>query len=163
MNTANVELSEKINLLAYLVPRFGSGDEKQDKALLAYASGLEPTIAVVRSKCPDLPDSDIELLAAEVLAAEILIPGRSTREEFAAWLGSMSQADLEGLLKARRVYTDEAAGELAAFRAAKEAEDKRIEALRQRYQEQIDKAREVRTMAFNPRTKKFQVLNKDEE
>eukprot|EP00526_Cylindrotheca_closterium_P007799 CAMPEP_0113620328 /NCGR_PEP_ID=MMETSP0017_2-20120614/10357_1 /TAXON_ID=2856 /ORGANISM="Cylindrotheca closterium" /LENGTH=651 /DNA_ID=CAMNT_0000529987 /DNA_START=31 /DNA_END=1986 /DNA_ORIENTATION=+ /assembly_acc=CAM_ASM_000147 len=163
MNTANVELSEKVNLLAYLVPRFGSGDEKQDEALLAYASGLEPTLAVVRSKCPDMPDSDAELLAAEVLAAEILIPGRSTREEFAAWLGSMSQADMEGLLKARRSYNDEASDELAAFRAAKEAENQRIEDLRKRYEAQVEKAREERTMAFNPRTKKFQVLSKDED
>lgn len=161
MNTANIGLTEKVNLLAYLVPRFGSGDEKQDEALLAYASGLQPTIAAVRSKCPGLPDSDVELLAAEVLAAEILIPGRSTREEFAAWLGSMNQADFEGILKARRLYNEEASGELAAFRAAKEAEEKRIEELRKRYAEQVEKAREERTMAFNPRTKKFQVLNKD--
>ncbi|CAJ1904786.1 unnamed protein product [Cylindrotheca closterium] len=163
MNTANIALSEKVNLLAYLVPRFGSGDEKQDEALLAYASGLPPTIAVVRSKCPDMPDSDVELLAAEVLAAEILIPGRSTREEFAAWLGSMSKSDFEGILKTRRSYSEEASSELAAFRAAREAEEQRIEELRKRYAEQVEKAREERTMAFNPRTKKFQVLNKDDE
>lgn len=162
MNTANMELQEKINLLAYLVPRFGSGDEEQEEALLAYASGLEPTITLVRSKCPGLPDSDIEMLAAELLAAEILIPGRSTREEFAGWLGSMSQADLEGILKGRRAYRDQASGELAKYREQKAAEEERLEELRKRYKEQVEKAREERTMAYNPRVKKFVVIKKEE-
>src|SRR6056300_1539122 len=104
MNTANMGLEEKVNLLAYLVPRFGSGDEEQEEALLAYASGLEPTIAAVRNKCPGLEDSAVGMLASELLAAEILIPGRSTREEFAGWLGSMTQSDLEGILEDRRSY-----------------------------------------------------------
>jgi len=161
MNTANIEMSEKINLLSYLVPRFGNGDAGQEAALSSFASGLEPTIAVVKSKCPGLSASDAELLGAELLAAEILIPGRSTREEFAAWLGSMNEADFEGILKGRRSYSDESSGELAAYRAAKEAEEKRIEELRKRYQEQVSKAREVRTVAFNPNTRKFQVLKKE--
>lgn len=161
MNTANVELSEKINLLSFLVPRFGSGDADQEAALSAFASGLEPTIAVVKSKCPGLSASDAELLGAELLAAEILIPGRSTREDFAAWLGSMDEADLQGILKGRRSYNDESSGELAAFRAEKEAENKRLEELRKKYQDQISKAREVRTVAFNPNTRKFQVLQKE--
>jgi len=161
MNTANVELGEKINLLAYLVPRFGSGDADQEAALSTFASGLEPTIALVKSKCPGLSVSDAELLGAELLAAEIVIPGRSSREEFAAWLGSMNEADLEGILKGRRSYSDESSSELAAYRAKREAETKRIEELQKRYQEQVSKAREVRSIAFNPGTKKFQVLQKE--
>merc|ERR1712087_781782 len=52
MNTANMVLEDKINLLAYLVARFGSGDAAQEEALAAFASGLEPTLAVVKKKLP---------------------------------------------------------------------------------------------------------------
>lgn len=155
-------LEEKINLLAYLVPRFGSGSSDQETALSAFASGLEPTISLVRSRCPDLSMADVELLGTELLCAEILIPGRSTKEEFAAWLGSMKDDDLKDILKSRKSFNDEASTELAAFRAEKEAERLRIETLREKYQEQVAAAREARTMAFNPNTGKFQEFKKSD-
>lgn len=161
MNTPNMVLADKINLLAYLVPRFGSGNPEQETALSAFASGLEPTMAVVRSKCPDLSAADVELLATELLCAEIVVPGRSTKEEFAAWVGSMNDDDLKGILKTRKSFNEEASSELAAYRAEKVSEKLRIEELRKTYQEQVDKAREVRTMAFNPKSGKFQEFKAD--
>jgi len=163
MNTANMELGDKINLLAYVVPRFGSGDSEQEAALSTFASGIVPTIAVVKKKLPDLSASDAELLATELLCAEILVPGRSTKEEFAAWLESMSDADLRGILNARKTFNEDTETELTEFREKNEAEKKRIEDLRAKYQEQVKKAREERTMVYNPRTGKFQEFNTEKD
>ena len=110
INTANMVLEDKINLLAYLVPRFGSGNAHQEAALTAFATGLEPTMSVVRKKCPDLSASDVELLGTELLCAEILIPGRSSKEEFAAWLGSLNDADLKAILASRKSSNDRYCG-----------------------------------------------------
>lgn len=160
MNTANMVLEDKINLLAYVVARFGSGDPAQEEALQAFATGIEPTMAVVRRKVPDLSDADVELLGTELLCAEVLIPGRSTKEDFATWVGSMSEDDLRGVLNARKSFNEDTLGELATFREEKEAEKKRLEELRSRYAEQVQKAREERTMTFSPKTGKFQELKK---
>jgi hypothetical protein len=153
-------LEDKINLLAYVVARFGSGDPAQEEALQAFATGIEPTMAVVRRKVPDLSDADVELLGTELLCAEVLIPGRSTKEDFATWVGSMSEDDLRGVLNARKSFNEDTLGELATFREEKEAEKKRLEELRSRYAEQVQKAREERTMTFSPKTGKFQELKK---
>ena len=160
MNTANMALADKVNLLAYLVPRFGSGNADQEAALEAFATGLKPTMSVVRKKCPDFSDSDVELLATELLCAEILIPGRSSKEEFAAWLGSMSEGELKSILSSRKSFNEKTESELATYREELEAEKLRIEELRKKYNEQVKKAREVRTMAFNVNTGRFQELKK---
>lgn len=160
INTANMVLEDKINLLAYLVPRFGSGNAHQEAALTAFATGLEPTMSVVRKKCPDLSASDVELLGTELLCAEILIPGRSSKEEFAAWLGSLNDADLKAILASRKSSNEETASELSAYRKQLEEEKLQLEELKKRYNEQVQKAREERTMAFNPNTGKFQLLKK---
>jgi len=159
-NTANMVIEDKINLLSYLVPRFGSGDPEQEAALLAFATGLKPTMSLIREKCPGLSESDIELLGSELLCAEILIPGRSTKEEFAAWLGSMSESDLKDLLAGRKLFNEDASSELEAFREEAAKQEREREELRKKYEEQVKKAREERSMAFDPETGKFREISK---
>merc|ERR1712183_1173323 len=114
--TSGMEINDKINLLSYLVPRFGSGRQDQEAALLSFASGLEPTYSCIRSKCPDLSDSDVQLLGTELLCAEILIPGSSTKAEFASWVGAMTQADLMKILATRKVLNEKSNTELLVFK-----------------------------------------------
>lgn len=154
--TAAMTPEDKVNLLAYIVPRFGTGDVAQDEALAAFVSGLEPTFAVIRSKCPSMKESDVQLLGSELLAAEILNPGRSTREQFATWLGAMSDVDLEFILTKRKSYKDEAKRELKSFQEEREAEEKRVQERREKIQEQVMAARENRSVIFNPRTGKME-------
>jgi len=153
-------IDDKINLLAYLVPRFGSNDPEQEASLLAFATGLKPTFSLIRSKCPRMGESDVQLLGTELLCSEILIPARSTKQEFAAWVGSMTTADLEGILEKRKESNKVAASELAEYREERERVEKEREELRRRYEEQVKKAREERTMGFNPRTGKFEEIVK---
>jgi len=153
-------INDKINLLSYIVPRFGSGKAEIEAALLIYASGLEPTFTCIRSKCPDLPESDVQLLGTELLNAEILIPGRSTKEEFAAWLGAMTNADMTSILSARKGLNEESNSQLAAYNIEQEEEEERRVEIRKRYEEQVDEARKTRSIIFNPNTGKFQDLKK---
>jgi len=158
--TSNMEINDKINLLSYLVPRFGSGQTEQKAALLAFASGLKPTFACIRSKCPDLSESDIELLGTELLCAEILIPEASTKEEFAAWLGAMTGADMEEILATRKGLNEESNSELSAYKEEQGEKERERADIRKRYEEQLAEARKVRSIVFNPRTGKFQELKK---
>jgi hypothetical protein len=155
-------LEDKINLLAYLVPRFGSGNAEQEQALLAYATGLTPTFSLIGSKCPSMPESDVQLLGTELLCSEILIPGRSTKQEFATWLGGMTESDLKEILDARKQVNEASSNELAEFREARDQEDREREELQRKYEEQVRKAREERSMAFNPRSGKFEEIPKKE-
>ena len=154
-------IEDKINLLAYLVPRFGSENSAQDAALNDYGAALKPTFALIQSKCPGMAESDVQLLGTELLNAEILTPGLSTKEEFAAWLGAMSEGELKAILASRQVFKEEAKTELETYRAQVVAEERRVEEMRKQYQEQVDKARKERTMGFNPTTGKFQEIPKD--
>jgi hypothetical protein len=156
-----MEIFDKINLLSYLVPRFGSGNPEQEDALLAFATGLKPTFAVIRSKCPDLPESDVQLLGTELLCAEILFPGRSTKEEFASWLGSMTESDMKDILAVRKGFNAAATSELNAFKEEQAELQRQREELQQRYKEQVANARKERTMAFNPKTGKFEEIKKN--
>ena len=79
--TAAMDPEDKVNLLAYLVPRFGSGNPEQDVALGSFVSGLVPTFEVIRAKVPDLSEGDVQLVSTELLAAEIAKPGRSSKAE----------------------------------------------------------------------------------
>lgn len=158
--TAAMRPEDKVNLLAYIVPRFGSGDPRQDEALEAFVSGLEPTFAVIRSKCPSMKEGDVQLLGSELLASEVLKPGRSTREEFAVWLGALSDVDLEFILTKRKSFKEEAKAELEKFKEDREAEEKRIETRREKIQEQVMTARENRSVYFNPRTGKVEQMKK---
>mmetsp|Transcript_91317 Transcript_91317/g.262948 ORF Transcript_91317/g.262948 Transcript_91317/m.262948 type:complete len:650 (+) Transcript_91317:174-2123(+) len=158
--TSNMIIEDKINLLAHLVPRFGSGNPDQEQALLAFATGLNPTFSLIRSKCPGMSESDVQLLGTELLCSEILIPGRSTKQEFASWLGSMTEGELKDILKARREPNQASANELQEYREAREQEEREREELRRKYEEQVRKAREERSMAFNPKTGKFEEIQK---
>lgn len=157
----NMPIEDKINLLGFLVPRFGSGDAAQEEALSAFASGLAPTFDFIRSKCPDLDEADVQILGTELLCAEILIPGRSSKHEFAAWLGGMNDADLKKILATRKAIGEKTANELVEFREAREQEEREREELRKKYEEQVKKARESRSMGFNPNTGKFEQIKKD--
>lgn len=156
--TGAMDIDDKINLLSYLVPRFGSGNPEQEVALLSYASGLKPTFECVQSKCPDISESDVQLLGTELLNAEVLIPGRSTKEEFAAWLGSMTSDDMMSILSVRKGLNEESNSQLAAYKVQmKEDEERRVE-IRKKYEEQVEIARKNRSIVFNPNTGKFQEL-----
>jgi len=158
--TMDMDPESKVNLLAHLVPRFGSGSVEQDAALEAFVSGLTPTFDVLKSKCADMAASDIQLLGTELLAAEILVPGRSTREEFALWVGSLDVSELEAILKRRKSYKEEAVGEMKQMQDDRQADAERREALLKKMQDQQAKARRERSMAFNPETGKMQEIEK---
>ena len=158
--TGAMDINDKINLLSYLVPRFGSNNAEQEAALLMYASGLKPTFECIRSKCPDLSESDVQLVGTELLNAEILIPGRSTKEEFASWLGAMTCTDVKSFLSARKGLNEDSDTELAAYKVEQAEEEKRRAEIRKRYEEQVDEARKNRSIIFNPKTGKFQELKK---
>ena len=155
-------IEDKINLLAYLVPRFGSGNPEQEESLRAFSTGLAPTFSLIRSKCPSMPESDVQLLGTELLCSEILIPGRTTKQEFAAWLGSMTENDLNDIMDARKQFNEASSNELAEFKENRAQKERETEELRRRYEEQVRKARAERSMAFNPRTGKFEEIKKKE-
>mmetsp|Transcript_23411 Transcript_23411/g.36787 ORF Transcript_23411/g.36787 Transcript_23411/m.36787 type:complete len:211 (-) Transcript_23411:123-755(-) len=159
--TAAMAPEDKVNLLSYIVPRFGSGDTAQDKALEAFVSGLKPTFAVIRSKCPAMDESDVQLLGSELLASEVLKPGRSTREEFAVWLGALNEVDLEFILTKRKSFKTDAKEDLVKFKDDREGEKKRVEERREKIQEQVTAARENRSVIFNPRTGKMEEAEKE--
>lgn len=156
--TMDMDPESKVNLLAHLVPRFGSGNAEQEAALEAFVSGLSPTFEVLRAKCTDMPEADVQLLGTELLAAEILVPGRSTREEFAMWVGSLDVSELEAIVKRRKSYKEEAVSDMKKMQADRQAEKERREALLQKMQKQQEEARRERSMAFNPQTGKFEKL-----
>lgn len=151
---------EKINLLSYIVPRFGSGDPAQEEALQAFVSGLEPTFSCIRSKCPDMKESDVQLLGSELLASEVLRVGRSTREEFAKWVGALSEDELKSILMKRKSVQADAKMELNSYREEVAAEKTRVEDRRKKIQEQVTVARENRTIMFNPKTGKYEEMPK---
>jgi len=93
---------------------------------------------------------DAQLVKTELLAAEVLKPGRSTREEFAMWLGELTEEELKGYLAKRKGVKEAARVEMKEFQEERKAEQERIEARRKKMQEQVKKAREERSMAFNP-------------
>jgi len=158
--TASMEVEDKINLLGYIVPCFGSGDPAQEDALQAFVSGLKPTYAVIRSKCPDLSESDVELLGTELLANEVLKPGRSTRQQYASWLAAFTETELRELLEERKSIRLEAKEELQAYKEEKEEKQRRLEEYKRLMEEQMQNAREQRSMFFNPKTQKMEVIQK---
>merc|ERR1711957_384867 len=105
-------------------------------ALDAFVSGLSPTFEVLRAKCVDMPEADIQLLGTELLAAEILVPGRSTREEFAVWVGSLDVSELEAIVKRRKSYKEDAVSDMKQMQADRQADTERREALLQKMQQQ---------------------------
>jgi SAM-dependent methyltransferase len=157
-STSAIPVEDKISLLAYIIPCFGSGDPAQEEGLKAFVSGLKPTYAVIRSKCPDWTEAEVQLLGAELLATEVLKPGRSTRQEFAAWLAVLSDAELRELLAERKAIRVTAKSELVAFRQEKADSKARYEEYQKVMAEQIDVARRERSLIFNPKSQKMEVF-----
>mmetsp|Transcript_29712 Transcript_29712/g.43595 ORF Transcript_29712/g.43595 Transcript_29712/m.43595 type:complete len:649 (-) Transcript_29712:29-1975(-) len=153
--TAKMDAEDKVNLLTYIVPRFGSGNPAQDEALEAFVSGMTPTFEVLRTKCPDFSEADVQLLGTELLAAEVLIPGRSTREEYASWLGSLTSSELEEVLAKRKAFKADANAAMVKFQEERQAEEDRKLAELEAYKEQLKKASEERTMVFDEETGKM--------
>jgi len=154
--TAAMEAEEKVNLLAYIVPRFGSGNVEQENALKSFASGLEPTFATIRSKCVGMEESDVQLVGTELLAKEILKPGISSRKEFALWLGSFTESELNKILSNRKEFKDYAVREMKKYQGNRKAEADRIEQRRENYDAQLKKAKKERTLFFNPEKGKLE-------
>jgi hypothetical protein len=158
--TASMVPEDKVNLLAHIVPRFGSGDAEQEAALEAFVAGLEPTFAAIKAIAPTMSDADVQLVGTELLAAEVLQPGRSTRKEFAMWVSALSESEIEEMVAKRKSYKLKAEADMKLFQEEREAEERRIEEQRKLMIEQVKKAREERTMAFNPQTGKMEEIVK---
>ena len=156
--TMSMGPEEKVNLLAYIVPRFGSNDPKQEEALETFITGLKPTIAVVKSKCVDMSDSDATLVATELAASELLTPGRSTKEEYAIWLAELTDKELMEYVSERKRLKTDADAELQTMRDEREAEKERQKELEEKFKKQVDQARKERTMVFNEKTGKMEVI-----
>lgn len=150
-----MDVEDKINLLAHIVPRFGSNDKAQEAALAAFCDGLEPTYNHVRSVCPCLSEAQVQVLGTELLASEILKPNRSTRAEFAKWLAALTESELTQILESRLAVKTNATEELKQFRAEQAEKLKTREALTLKMEQQMKDATASRTLEFNPRTGKF--------
>lgn len=165
-NTANMDMEDRINLLAYIVPYFGTGDKDQEEALQAFVTGLKPTYDVIRKKCPGMSNGDVELLGTELLAAEVLTPGTSTRSEYAGWLSTLSQSDLEGMLASRKSIREKSKEEMEAYQEQRAEQQRKVEEYRAKMNQQIETARLTRGVVFNPRTQKMELFdnpNKDKK
>jgi len=156
----SMEPEDKINLLAHIVPRFGNDDPQQQAALEAFVAGLEPTFAVVRTTCPSMSEANVQLVGTELLAAEILKPGRSTKEEFAIWVSSLTEAELSDLISTRKSFKEKALSDMKTMQEERKAEEDRIEEMRNKMMEQQKKAREERTMIINLETGKMEEFKK---
>jgi SAM-dependent methyltransferase len=157
--TAAMKIEDKISLLAYIVPRFGSNNPDQEEALQSFVTGLKPTFAAIRSTCPSMTESDVQLLGTEMLAVEVLTPGRSSREEFALWMGQLSRQELETMFTTRKSYNEKAKEELIDYKVEKAELQRKREDYKKRMDEQIATARRERSMIFNPRTQKMELFD----
>ena len=155
-HTAAIPVEDKISLLGYLVPCFGLGDPAQEEALQSFVSGLLPTYEVLKSKCPELAEEDIQLMGAELLAYELLTPGKTTREQFALWLEALEKEEIMELLDNRKSYRRAAAESLEDYIKEEAEKQTKIEELRAKMQEQKQTASMERSMIFNPRSEKLE-------
>lgn len=158
--TSAMNAEDKVNLLAHLVPRFGSGVPSQDEALAAFVSGMRPTFVQIRLKCPSLTESDVQLLGTELLAAEVLKPGRSSREDFAKWLAALTEVELTAILNNRKKPKLEANAELGDFRRLKDEKERKEREQQEKLRAQVEAARKGRTLEFDARTGKFELATK---
>lgn len=149
---------DKINLLAHIVPRFGSDDSAQAEALENFVSGLDPTFDAIRSKCSSLSEADVQLVGSELLAAEILKPGRSSKREFASWVAALTETEILDILEKRKSFKITATTALNEMREKRQAEIDRREAEENLYKEQLEKARETRTIALNTKNGKMELI-----
>jgi hypothetical protein len=161
MKTANMVPEDKINLLAHIVPRCGSNDPAQEQALQDFVAGFDPTFDVIRSKCKSLSEADVQLAGTELLASEILIPGRSSKSEFATWVASLTEAEVVDLLTKRKSFKDTAVSELTTMQSDRQAELDKLEAQKQLFQDQLEKAREERSITLNLKSGKMELIEEN--
>ena len=147
---------DKVNLLAHLVPRFGSGDPAQDAGLEAFVSGLKPTFAYIRKQCPNWKESDVQLLGTELLAAEVLKANTSSREDFAKWVAAMTESELQAILDKRKKPRLDSAAELKEYIRSKEERARLEQEKQEKLRVQVEAARKNRILEFNARTGKFE-------
>jgi SAM-dependent methyltransferase len=159
VNTGSMNFDDRINLLSYIVPKFGSSNQQQEQALDAFVNGLEPTIKLIQSKCPSMPLGDVQLVATELLACEILTINKSTPKQFAIWLDCMTKQDYESIVDGRKQLRTIATTDYEQYRQVKLQEQERIVQFKKQYDEQVNKARLERTLIFNPRTQKMQLFD----
>ena len=166
--TSAMTPEDKIILLAHLVPRFGGGgDEKsgsvtRKRGLDDFLAGLEPTFQVVRGKCLQMSEADVQLLGTEYLAADILPgdEGVSTKREFALWLEECTQEEHEEVLGQRKAFQAASRSELEMVKRARVEQEEREKREQQELEEQRKNAEDNRSMAFNPETGKMEEISK---
>ena len=157
--TSQMEVEDKINLLGYIVPCFGSNDAAQEESLQSFVTALAPTMSLVREKCPGLAEPDVQLIATEWLATEVL-KGSTSRAEFAKWLGAMTEEEMKAPLVARQKLRRQSQEELIAHKQELADAKAEIEKQRKLYEEVVKRARENRSMIINGRTGKFEEFKK---
>jgi len=163
--TGAMDAEDKINLLTYIVPRFGSGDAKQEAALDAFVNGMQPTFSYIKERFPELQAADVQLLGTELLASELLQSHqhRVSPEKFAAWLGVMENQELLTILEDRKRIKQDAVSDLKQFREIKAELKRKEEEKQEKLKNQLETARKERTLDFNPGTGSFVVAEKPKE
>lgn len=157
-NTGAMPIDDKISLLATIVPKFGSNNQQQDIALQAFVDGLIPTYNMIRAKFPNLIESDIQLLGTELLAIEILQLNHSTPKEFALWIDCMSNIELLDILNQRKNLRTIALEDYDEYRIQKAKQQAKLEEYKRKYDEQVQIARQTRSLVFNARSQKMEIF-----
>jgi len=162
--TGGMDIEDKINLLTYLVPRFGSGDATQEAYLDAFVNGMQPTFSYIKERCPELQEADVQLLGTELLASELLQPHQqgASPGKFASWLAAMDKEELLKILENRKCIRSDATNDLEEFREVRAELKRKEEEQQERLTKQVETAREERSLDFNPNTGTFIVVEKKE-
>jgi len=156
--SADMEPEEKVNILSHIVPRFGNDHAGAEAAIESFLSGIPPTIAVIKEKAGTaLVKSDVQLAATELLAAEILKPGRSTRKQFAQFLGELTEEEIREVVKKRKAYKEMAAEDMEKMQVVRKQMREEQEARLKAEQEERERARRERSTYFDEKTGRFLV------
>lgn len=158
--TAAMDPEAKVNLLAHLVPKFGSNDPQQEQSLHNFVTGLKPTFAYIKNKCPTLSETDIQLLGTELLSSEILIPNTTTKTQFALWLQELNEDELLNYLNNRKQIKKDAVSDMNQMKEQRQALIQERENRKKAMEEQVENARNERTMVFNEQTGKMEEAKK---
>jgi len=150
----------KVNLLAHLVPRFGSNNAAQEESLQDFVTGLKPTFQLIKQKCPSLSEGDVQTLGTELLSSEILIPNITTKQQFAVWLQELTEDELLGYYNDRTQIKVLAVAEMNEMKAQRQALIQEREDRMNAMKEQVQTARSERTMVFNEKTGKMEEVKK---
>jgi hypothetical protein len=157
--TAVLNPEEKVDLLTFIVPRFG---EVSDDIMSDFAAGIRPTKEVLMEK--GLAEADACLVGTELLARDFLGSEDVEKEDFGRWITEMSREEAEGILAARKSFKSKSEEELNRFVTEREERLKKEQEEREQMMKQVEKAREERTMFFNDETGKMEFIDgKDDE